>query len=375
MSAAAAMPRTTPLPPVQFRQAADMLQFISSDEMQTWLAVGRALKAEFGETAFDMWDEWSQRAPNYESRKACHTWWKGFRDRVGGITIATVVKLARDGGYKFERETRLTEAEYKAREAAQRQANAERKARAEAARVQAVKDAAHAARAAMEDWRAAATEGESAYITRKGIERPESIRYAADGAVLVPMVRYDLPRERAFVGVQRIAPDGAKKFPFGTAKRGAACRIGLPVVGEPIFLCEGYATGMSIRMAIERLTGARKWPVFVAFDAYNLPQVAVFVHDLVPKSPIVICADDDWHTRVSGIPHNTGAIQAQLAQEAVMESGARLCVRMVAFFKHETKRHAKDTDFNDLHRLEGLDAVAAQLQVALDCIEEARSYG
>jgi phage/plasmid primase-like uncharacterized protein len=32
-----------------------------------------------------------------------------------------------------------------------------------------------------------------------------------------------------------------------------------------VMVCEGYATGLSIRMA----TG-RRWPVFVALDAYNL---------------------------------------------------------------------------------------------------------
>ncbi len=59
----------------------------------------------------------------------------------------------------------------------------------------------------------------------------------------------------------------------------------------------------------------------------------------------------------------------------LLDAGAKLVVRSRPLFDQRTARGDKDTDFNDLHRLEGLPAVAAQIQLALDCIEELRSYG
>ena len=35
----------------------------------------------------------------------------------------------------------------------------------------------------------------------------------------------------------------------------------------------------------------------------------------------------------------------------------------------------KDTDFNDLHRLEGLAEVAAQLELSLDILQTLKTYG
>ena len=151
-------------------------------------------------------------------------------------------------------------------------------------------------------------------------------------------------------------------------KPGTACRLGLPVVGEPVFVCEGYATGMSIRMALER-----RYPVFVAWDAYNLPVVVEAVYQLLPSCPIVICEDDDWKTTNKGVANNVGRIQAQIAMDSVMDAGARLVVRAYPVFG--PKRGDKDSDFNDLHRIEGLGEVQKQLGVALDVLHEIQRYG
>jgi phage/plasmid primase-like uncharacterized protein len=83
--------------------------------------------------------------------------------------------------------------------------------------------------------------------------------------VLVPAWAMDETNGARMVGVQRIAPDGSKRFNAGMAKEGAACRLGAAFEdGDAILVCEGYATGLSIRAAVERML-----PVFVAFDAGN----------------------------------------------------------------------------------------------------------
>src|SRR5690606_165261 len=110
-------------------------------------------------------------------------------------------------------------------------------ARDEARRAEAAR---RAAMGAAQRWRSASRTGRSEYLRRKAIEG-ESIRYEPDGSILVPILRYDLPREQALVGLQAIANDGAKRFGAGTAKRGAGCRLGCIVVGDPILVAEGYA--------------------------------------------------------------------------------------------------------------------------------------
>lgn len=358
------------LAPLDLRTAEAMLQHVhGSDDRETWLAIGMALKSEFGDEAFEIWNAWSSTAGNYNFR-ACNASWRGFRAGGGGYTIGTLIKLAKDGGYRATR----SEAGSPAPDfAALEQRRLERIARASDEQARRAAQALNAENVALEQWRAAAREGASPYLERKGIAGAESVRFDGD-AILVPMLRYDYPREQSLKGLQRITPDGSKKFTYGVAKTGTACRLGLAAVGEPVFVCEGYATGMSLRMGMEALLGSRKYAVFVAFDAGNLVSVVDVVHQALPSNPIVICADDDWRTFVGGIAHNTGKIQAQIAQDALHDAGFAHVCRAAPVFT-SPKRGDKQTDFNDLHALEGLPEVAVQLQTALDCIEELRRHG
>ena len=348
-----------------------MLTFVDGcEDRETWVATGMALKSEFGDAAFAAWDNWSQAAANYNAG-ACRSSWRGFKSRAGGYTIGTLIKLAKDGGYRFDDSDapKVDQAELAKRryEQAQRVAN-EAQQREQAA--------GNAELVALSTWRTAERTGSSAYAQRKGIDAPESVRFvpaAQGGGLVVPMLRYDLPREHSLKGVQIIRDtDGSKKFTHGMAKRGSACRLGLAVVGEPVFVCEGYATGMTLRMAL-----ARRYPVFVAFDAYNLPVVVEAVYQALPGSPIIICADDDHATKIKGLPNNVGRIQAQIAMDGVMDGprGAKLVVRSYPVFKKDTPRGDKDSDFNDLHRLEGLAEVTSQMELCLETIQTLKTYG
>lgn len=356
--------------PIDLRTAEGMLTFVDGcEDRETWISVGMALKSEFGESAFGAWDGWSQSAGNY-SAPGCRSSWKGFKSKAGGYTIGTLIKLAKDGGYTFDASDapKVDQAELSRR----RHERAQRAAREQAERQ---KLAVAAEDVALATWRGALREGQSAYAVRKGIDAPESCRFLPDaqgGGLVVPMLRYDLPREQSLKGVQLIKDDGSKKFTFGMEKPGTACRLGLPVVGLPVFVCEGYATGMTLRMAL-----GRRFAVFVAFDAYNLPTVVAAIHMAVPGSPIVICADDDFCTKVRGLPHNTGRIQSQIAMDGVMDGpqGAKYVVRSYPVFKKGTVRGNKDTDFNDLHRLEGLDEVTSQMELCLESIQTLKKYG
>jgi putative DNA primase/helicase len=357
------------LAPLDLRTAEGMLTFIDGcEDRETWVSVGMALKSEFGDTAFGAWDTWSMAAGNY-SAPACRSSWKGFKSRAGGYTIGTLVKLAKDGGYRFDA---ANAPQVDPTELTRRRIERNTRMAAEADQRQRQMRSAH--EIAHQQWAAAQRTGTSAYAQRKGIPTPESVRYTPEGDLLVPMIRYDLPPGDALKGLQTIRADGSKKFTFGMEKPCTACRLGaaLATVGEPVWVCEGWATGMTLRMALGGM-----YPVFVAFDAYNLPVVVESVYQRYPASPIIICADDDHATLIKGLPHNTGRIQAQIAMNGVMDGkdGAKLVCRNFPVFKKDTPRTAKDTDFNDLHRLEGLPEVAQQLQLSLDVIATLKTYG
>lgn len=359
--------------PIDLRTAEGMLQYVDgAEDRPVWLAVGMALKSEFGNDAYDAWDRWSQQANNYHPG-SCRSSWRGFKASTsGGYSIGTLIKFAKDGGYRFAaNDAPAPDAQDLARR------RAEREARAQAEHQEREQMAANAEQVALQYWRAAARTGVSQYAVRKGIPAPESVRFLsadAGGGLVVPMLRYDLPREQALKGVQIIKDDGTKKFTYGMQKPGTACRLGLAVVGDPVLVCEGYATGMSLRMALA--SAGMHHAVFVAFDAYNLPVVVQNVFQMLPGSPIIICADDDHATTLKGLPHNPGRIQAQVAMDGVMDgpTGAKLVVRTFPLFARATARTDKDTDFNDLHRLEGLPEVAAQLQVCFEAIQQLKQY-
>jgi putative DNA primase/helicase len=211
-----------------------------------------------------------------------------------------------------------------------------------------------AAMSAAELWASAARQGASAYLQRKGVAG-EACRYLPDGSIVLPLLRYDKPREEALHGLQRIFADGRKRFTRGFDKPGTALRLGLVEVSEPILICEGYATGLTLRDAT-----SRRLPVFVAIDAGNLGHVATLVRQLHPESPLLICADDDWHTQ--GNPGRAKALEAARALD-----NARFTYPMFML----GQRGEKDTDFNDLALRCGVGVVRKQLRLVMPMLGSA----
>ncbi len=193
--------------------------------------------------------------------------------------------------------------------------------------------------------------GRSAYLDRKQIVGM-GVRYAPrSGAVLVPMSNV---RDQ-IVGLQVIYPEkqqdtGRDKsyWPYGMSKEGAFHLIGPhPEPGEPVLVCEGYATGASLHMATS-LT------VAIAFDAGNLSVVAKAMRERFPGRALIVCRDDDWKTkRPNGELWNPGE---EKGSNAALIVGGQV---VGPVFSGE--REIKWTDFNDLHCAEGLDAVRRQV--------------
>lgn len=219
----------------------------------------------------------------------------------------------------------------------QQQANREAADRAKAAEV------AKAAMSARERWTGASKTGRSPYLERKGISRCETARFDGN-ALLIPMVRYDMPEGDRLQGLQIIKADGSKLFSKGMAKAGSSCKLGCVVAGEPMMLAEGFATASTIREAV-----GYQVPVFVAFDAGNLLPAAQAIRTVWPN-PMLICADDDWMTE--------GNPGRDKARDTAWQVRADF---VWPVWPIKAKRDRKHTDFNDLAHSAGINAVRRQL--------------
>ena len=192
---------------------------------------------------------------------------------------------------------------------------------------------AEAAQQARQEWNAArACDASHPYLRRKGIPALEGIRQSRDGTLLIPV----LDAANNLQSLQRIYSDGTKRFLVG----GKVSDGRFIIPGQPeksIAICEGFATGASIHLATD-------WTVYVAFSANNLAPVAKSVKEQFPASSIIICGDKDETGRKRG-------------GEAARLANAQLVL------PHFTSGNG--TDFNDLHQIEGLEAVRSQLEAAL----------
>jgi len=178
------------------------------------------------------------------------------------------------------------------------------------------------------------------YLTRKGVKIFGDVREYRAALVLPLRGADDELQSLQFIGV-----DGQKMFLRGG--KIAECFFTLADKADgPLVICEGLATGASIHEA----TG---FATVCAMNCHNLKAVAEAQRKLYPHREIIVAGDDDrWKTE-------RGNPGVKAATEAARTVHARL---VVPVFNDTTN---KPTDFNDLHKQEGLDAVKTQLAAAV----------
>lgn len=132
------------------------------------------------------------------------------------------------------------------------------------------------------------------YLTAKGC-RPHTLRQRGD-VLLVP-----LSRDGVLVNLQRIHPDGAKRFLSGGMVKGCCSTLGAIVAGQPLYLCEGWATGATLHES----TGH---PVACAMNAGNLLEAGRRLQRRHPDAVLIVAGDDDRQTE--GNHGRTAATQA-----------------------------------------------------------------
>jgi putative DNA primase/helicase len=119
------------------------------------------------------------------------------------------------------------------------------------------------------------------------------------GQLLVP-----LTRDGQLVNIQRIRPDGAKRFLAGGMVKGTCSPLGSITAGQHLYLCEGWATGATLHAA----TGAA---VACAMNAGNLLAAGQRLQRQHPDAVLIVAGDDDRQT--AGNPGRTAATTAAAA--------------------------------------------------------------
>lgn len=159
-----------------------------------------------------------------------------------------------------------------------------------------------------------------AYLVAKGI-RAHSLRQRGDDLLIPLYVGGEL------VNLQRISPDGEKRFLFGGRIKGAYSSLGRITPDTPLCVCEGWATGATLHES--------GYTVAAAMNAGNLKPVALALRARYPDTEIIIAGDDDRQT--DGNPGRTAAHAAAVAAGC-----------LVTFPEWPASAPEHLTDFNDL---------------------------
>lgn len=205
--------------------------------------------------------------------------------------------------------------------------------------------AAEAAFKAQDRWENARPANNShPYLLTKNVQ-PHGIRVEGEN-LLIPCYRFDDGTVSPTIStLQTISPSGEKLFMAGGTKKGSFYEItSKESPKDLLILCEGFATGASLFEATGICT-------IVCFDAGNLLTVAKTIRAKYPNFKLIIAADDDWKN-----DPNTGLVKAR---QAALEVGGYLTVPAFPI-----NRCDRDTDFNDLARLSGVDVVRQQIESA-----------
>lgn len=159
------------------------------------------------------------------------------------------------------------------------------------------------------------------YVVAKAV-RTHGLRQRGDDLLIPLYVNARL------VNLQRIAPDGSKRFLFGGRVNGAYSPLGIIEPGLPLYICEGWATAASLHQH-------GGYVVAAAMNAGNLLPVAMGLRTRYPGLPLIIAGDDDRLTK-----GNPGRAAANAAAAAV---GG-----LVTFPDWPANAPDNLTDFNDL---------------------------
>ena len=333
------------------------LQYIPSDDRDNWVKAGMAIHSELGDDmGFDLWDNWSQQADSYRPADA-RAVWKGFKPG-GGVTIATLFKIARDNGWRDDQKWTQPDA------AAMAEFNRLLAEKAKQGRKQIAAEQEQTAQNAAAILTAAVpATADNPYLVRKGVPPVDTLR-EIDTSAAVSILGYSpksggdlltgrllvvpVKRDGAITTLELI--DGDKRK---TALAGSGTKAGgywatkrLPDgdgTDLTLLIGEGVATVLSV-------SEANRFHGVAALSCSNMGQVARTMREQYPAATIIVLADLD---KTTGLPDHHAA-------KAAADIGGKLAAPSFT-----GERQQGQTDFNDLHQAEGLEAVCASVERAI----------
>ena len=173
------------------------------------------------------------------------------------------------------------------------------------------------------------------YMERKGIDSAPTTYQLQNTYgywdLIIPM--YDI--DDKLWSIQTIEPEGQKSFLEGGRTKGLMHYLSLANPSDHIYVCEGFATGMSI-------LGMLPSPALVvaAFSASNLKPVGEALREKYPHAHIWFCADNDHRKEMN--------VGLKLATEAALAVSG-----MVIYPTFE--KNEPGTDWDDFVKLVGID--------------------
>ena len=318
---------------------------------EDWITIALAFSdAVPGDAGFIVFDQWSQAGSTYKpvDTKAV---WKSCKPEK--VKAGTLIHSAKAVGWEWTGE-RPTFAPPTAEELQARQLQEQQAAReAEAKLVEASKKA----RAVIGAARAA--RADHPYLISKGVgidanlrelpveqiaERlryhPQSSGQPLQGRVVIATIQLIENGYLQTSSIEMIDEAGRKTAMAGGKKKDGFTTLGtIPRGGKRIYLCEGIATGLSIREATRE-------PVICALSCGNLLSVAQTMKAQYPTCQILVAAE---------LNKETGLPEPHANDAALVVGGA------VAIPVFSGAREPGQTDFNDMHHAEGIKAVRASL--------------
>lgn len=198
------------------------------------------------------------------------------------------------------------------------------------------------------------------YLAKKGLSeyhQHKDLKFRSDGSMIIPVK--DIHGKIWQLQTIENKEKGSKLF-LKAFKDGAGAKMGHFFFfnekninkNKQVILAEGFATAASIDKAINRdKPQEHRTPIAVCFDAGNISHSLKNIKTKYPTHNFTIAADDD---SIKG-----GKAGEKAAIQAAQKYGAKV---ILPTFDHNNLSHKKalSSDFNDLHKIEGIDAVKKQ---------------
>ena len=172
------------------------------------------------------------------------------------------------------------------------------------------------------------------YLAKKGF--PQEKGFVLDGELLIPMREW--PKCGVVNSLQRINADGKKLFLAGGKAKNSALKLGH---GFETWLCEGYATALSVLAALKELR--RQATVLVCFSSGNLAKIGQRIKARGWKDCYVMADNDP---------------ESKAGEKAAVETG-------LPWVMPQLVKDGEKTDANDLHKDYGVRAVAGLMRGVL----------